>query len=45
MEEEELGQLGALEAALDPATEFGRRAAYRLASKKHFVNMIVLEGT
>ena len=39
MEVEELGQLGALEASLDPATEFGRRAAYRLASKNHFVKM------
>ena len=39
MEEEELGQLGALEAALDSSTEFGRRAAYRLTSRKHFVKM------
>jgi hypothetical protein len=37
LEEEELGQLGALDAALDPATEFGRRAQYRLTSKKGFV--------
>ena len=39
MEEEEMGQLGALENALDPSTEFGRRSAYRLTSRKHFVKM------
>ena len=36
MEEEELGQLGALENALDASTEFGRRSQYRLTSMKHF---------
>jgi hypothetical protein len=37
LEEEEIGQLGALAGALDAETEFGLRAQYRNTSKKGFV--------
>ena len=37
LEEEELGQLGALQGAVDPSTEWGLRAQYRLTSQKAFV--------
>ena len=36
LEDEELGQLGALSGALDSTTEFGLRASYRATSAKHF---------
>ena len=37
LEDEELGQLGALEGHVDSATEWGLRAQYRLTSMKHYV--------